>query len=177
MVDPAKVRVGTEIGSVATLDKLNATKVIGYELHAALDEIALRRELIRVRAQLADETHHLSGRITALEAALAEAVAATKQACHEKDDADDARHEEARRYHQQIEDLTQDLSRLQQQTTFAFNQRNDLETELASIRASRSWRLTHLYRAAGSGLLNVYRKGLGTARNVFGRATISRAFR
>ena len=177
VVDPAKVRVGTEIGSVATLDKLNATKVIGYESHAALDEIALRRELIRVRAQLADETHHLSGRITALEAALAEAVAATKQACHEKDDADDARHEEARRYHQQIEDLTQDLSRLQQQTTFAFNQRNDLETELASIRASRSWRLTYLYRAAGSGLLNVYRKGLGTARNVFGRATISRAFR
>jgi predicted RNase H-like nuclease (RuvC/YqgF family) len=160
VVDPAKVRVATEIGSVATLDKLHSTKVIGYESHAAHDVIALRRELVRVRGQLADETHHLTSRIAALEAALTEATAATKQACHDKDDADDARQEEARRYHQQVEELTQEISRLQQQFTSAFHQTSELETELANIRASRSWRLTRPYRAVGSGLANVFRKAL-----------------
>ncbi len=158
VVDPAKIRVGTEIGSVATPNKLHSTKVVGYELHAAHDLIALRRELVRVRGQLADETHHLTSKIAALEAALSEAAAAAKQARHDKDDADDARREEARRYHQEVEELTQEISRLRQQMTAALHQTSELETELANILASRSWRLTLPYRALGSGLANVFRK-------------------
>ncbi len=175
VVDPAKVRVGIEIEAVASLDKPYSAKVISYESHAGLDVIALRRELIRVRAQLADarceasraneqsrsaidESRRLSGRITALEATLTEAAAATKQACHDKDEADGARHEEAGRCNQQIMGLTHEISGLQQQAVLASHQRCKLETELASIRASRSWRVTHPYRVVGSGLLNVFRK-------------------
>jgi hypothetical protein len=157
VADQAKVRVGAEIRAVASPDIPRSTKVLGYESHADLDVIALHRELARVRTQLAeahcetsrkdeqnrlasmtaaDEARRLNERIATLEVALAEATAATMGACHDKEEVD-ARREDARRCHREIVGL---------------------KTELAAIRASRSWRLTHPYRAIGSRLLNAFGK-------------------
>jgi hypothetical protein len=158
VADHAKVRVGAEIRAIASPDRSLAPKALGYASQADLDVIVLHRELVRVRTQLAeahceasrtdeqnqlasmaaaDAARRLNERITTLEVALAEAMAATMQACHDKVEADGARRDEARQCHREIEGL---------------------KTELAAIRASRSWRLTYPYRAIGSRLLNAFRR-------------------
>jgi hypothetical protein len=52
VVDPAKVRVGSEVESLASEYRSNPTKVMDYESHSGIDVIALRRELTRVSAEL-----------------------------------------------------------------------------------------------------------------------------
>jgi hypothetical protein len=179
VADPAKVRVGAEISAGASSHGLYSKKVIGYEPHAEVDVIALRRELARVRTQLAearsevsrtneqilstritatDETRHLGRRITILEAALAEATAKTMRAYQDKEEADGIRREETRQHLREIECLTQEISRLHERSAVDSQQRYELETKLSSICASRSWRLTYPYRAVGARLRDAFRK-------------------
>ncbi len=178
IVDPAKIRVGAEMRAAASRDKPHTIKIIGYESHAALDAMALRRELGRIRKQLAElrretaeadergrletaeaaeEGRRLRARIAMMETALAEAVVATEQACRDKSEVAEALREEARQCNQKIEDLSQEILRLQQQAILDTQRMRESEIALATIRASRSWRLTRPYRAIGAKLINAFR--------------------
>jgi hypothetical protein len=178
VADKAKVRVGAEIEATQSPAKPHSARIMRYASHAALDTIALRRELERLRDRLAemlkitaetaeqsrlehaaaaDEASLQRDIITVIKAALAEAVAARDQANRDKEELAGIFSEAMGRRDQKICDLTRELSQLRDQT---LQQQRELETALNSVRTSRSWRLTRPYRAIGSKLINAMPKRL-----------------
>lgn len=63
VADRAKVRIGAEIEASQSGAQPHGKKIMGYASHAAMDSMALRRELGRLRQQLA-EAHCEAARIT-----------------------------------------------------------------------------------------------------------------
>jgi hypothetical protein len=160
VADQAKVRIGAEL-SAQRLTQPHTAKIMDYASHTALDGIALQREIKRLRheaARLAEQlrlqctaaTEERDHQIRVLEAALAEAIAGQDQACLDRDAAlaeTVASREQVRRLHQE---MAEKVAQLQAQSALDRQRRAELEDALAQIHASRSWRITGLYRAIGS---------------------------
>lgn len=100
LAEPAKVRIGNEINAESWHPKTSSAKIVRYEAAQSLDAIAIRRELRRLRKQLADancvsakaqekaqldlaasceEGRLLCSRIAMLENTLAQSVAAAAE--------------------------------------------------------------------------------------------------
>jgi hypothetical protein len=176
VADLAKVRVGNELGTAKPAAPV-ASRIMQHGSHDQLDTLAIRREIGRLRRQLADaqsavarseeekrsaqaaaeaaplkaseEANRLREGLAAVEDTLAKVVATGEQAAREKAAAAQAHRDETRRFTQRIQDLTTEVSQLRQQALLDAERTRDLEGALATMRSSRSWRLTHLYRAVG----------------------------
>jgi hypothetical protein len=152
LADTAKVRVGPELTVTERVAQPHTANVMSYPSHAALDAIALRRELRRLRRQIS-EMHNQVARsaeqfsqerlaageemqrqldtVGKMEAALAEATASGQQLRHENKEA------------------TEKIVQLLEQSALDRREAVEVMGTLARIYASFSWRITRPYRRVG----------------------------
>jgi hypothetical protein len=175
VTDPAKVRIGAEIEAVVSRNKVSSPGIMHYESHGSLDAIAIRRELGRLRKQLADtdcaraeeqmreraaaaeEGRILRDKISATEDVLAE----VERTAQERLEAVQVLREDAVQHRQQVQCLFDEISQLRQEAILTTQQRRALENGLERMQTSRSWRLTNPYRAVGRRLVHLRRRITG----------------
>jgi len=170
VTDSAKVRVGDEV-DVVRQPVRPETSIVNYATPAELNAIALRREVGRLRQQLekirqeesalaeqqranssaaAEERHLLTNTIGKMETILTQTIAEREQVTRDRDAAVTEIATLRARLRDTEEAMSNRVTLLQDQSRLEQQQRATLEDSIARIYASRSWRMTRIYRAVGS---------------------------
>ena len=179
LADRAQVRVRREVGTASLGGIVTDASGMGHGLDEALDTIAVRRELARLRKQLAGiqsaledaeersrmahaaaamQETVLRDRIAVMEHAVTAATADAVRARQQKTEIARASDEAIERCQQQVHRLTEDVRMLRQEAVFEAERTQTLHEALAAIQVSRSWRITRPYRTVGLALRRALRR-------------------
>jgi hypothetical protein len=166
VADVSKVRVGAEIKQPQHAPALQVPGVMQYPPHTTLDGIGLKRELNRVRRNLADaqqETDRQIGQINALQQEVAEVrtqlSSAQSELAERTEQLQAQTAEQAEQRSTQCDVINQintkfdaasaEREALQKRLEREVEKKQHMEEAMRAVLTSRSWRLTLPYRIAG----------------------------